>query len=64
MMDKNIPEYKTCLYYCYGQFCNKWYKKETFKYGYSDLTEYRCYRKCPHFRKNNWWNRLLRTIFG
>lgn len=61
---KNNQDHTKCIYYCYKNFCNRTYKKETKKYGYCDLTEYKCAKKCPYFRRDNWINHILRWLFG
>lgn len=60
----NNQEYKKCIYYCYGHFCNRNYAREKKELGFSDLTEYRCTKKCYLFKKNNWINHILRWLFG
>lgn len=62
-MEKDKKEYKNCLFYSYGQFCNRFYREDKNKYGWADLTEYRCYKKCIYFRKKNWFNRFLLWLF-
>ena len=52
-----------CLYFCYGRYCQRTYFKDIQKYGWADLTEYKCEKKCEYFRKNTWWNRFLFWLF-
>ena len=46
-------DYKECIYYVYGHFCNKFSNKE-----------YRCNKKCKEFRKDNFINHILRWLCG
>ena len=55
-------EYRKCVYYVYGQFCNRNYAKEKKQLGYSDLTEYRCNKKCYLFKKRNLWNNFKLVV--
>lgn len=57
--DNQNIEYKQCLYYCYGNYCNRTYAKEKKQLGYSDLTEYQCTKKCYLFKKRNLWNKII-----
>lgn len=57
--EKQDKEYRDCVYYCYGNYCNRTYAKEKKQLGYSDLTEYSCTKKCYLFRKRNWWNKFV-----
>lgn len=57
-------EYKQCIYYCYGNFCNRNYAKEKKALGYSDLTEYRCTKKCYLFKNKSFIHAILRWLCG
>lgn len=46
-----------CIYFCYCDYCDKFYNIDKYKYGYADLTEYPCeYKdnqsKCVNFKEN------------
>ena len=46
-----------CIYFCYKQYCDKDYKIEKQKYGYADLTDYKCefkdcQNKCKNYKEN------------
>lgn len=59
MTEKNTNEYKECIYYCYGNFCNRMYSKERRAFGYASVTDYKCTKKCYLFKKRTWINRFL-----
>lgn len=52
-----------CLYFCYGRYCQRTYFKDIKKYGWADLTEYKCEKVCKHFKKKNLFNRFMFWLF-
>lgn len=50
---------KKCLYFCYQRYCMRTYFQDIKKYGWADLTEYKCLGKCKYFKKKTLWNRFV-----
>jgi hypothetical protein len=43
----------SCIYFVYKKYCDKNYKIEKQKYGYADLTDYKCeFKDCQIKCKN------------
>ena len=58
MTERNTEKYK-CLYFCYQRYCMRTYFQDIKKYGWADLTEYKCLGKCKYFKKKTLWNRFV-----
>ena len=62
MMERNIKRHK-CLYFSYQRYCTKDFYKDLKKFGWADLTEYKCSGVCKHFKKKTLFNRLVWWLF-
>lgn len=62
MTKENTNEYKQCIFYCWGGYCNRNYNKEVRDFGWSSVTEYPCKKKCYLYRKKNFWNKIIAWI--
>lgn len=46
---ENIQEYKKCKHLIFCRYCDIPYKIEKKKFGYSDLTEYKCFHIAKYY---------------
>lgn len=56
-------EHESCVFYCYKNYCNRNYAREKKAFGWASVIEYKCKGKCYLYRKNNWFNRLIKWLF-